>query len=270
MALTLKRLDQIDDKYKFTVFGYIREKQRELRIFNIPMMIKYLCLGFFTEPYHSTLMTMQQALELTVYDEIDYRWSNGKFIYAIIAKKRGIKLKILSLKGSEWVDFTKELHRFAKPGSISLRPRHRMKGLKIGDLVDIKPLTGYLGYQWRSGFVRRMDMKSGQIEVAYYEPSLCTDIWVHVDNEDQISHYGSKRDLKWRKYDELVSNVDFDKDGMEEMDDRYNQMEVDIAYSIYEVDRGLNETDIFGYLWGHSYLWNEVDIGLVEFDGGIA
>ena len=49
MALNLKRLKQIDSRHSFVVFGYVRESSKELELSNIPMMIFYLCLGYFFE-----------------------------------------------------------------------------------------------------------------------------------------------------------------------------------------------------------------------------
>ena len=44
---TLKKLKHISNRYKFTVLGYIRKKQQELSLSNIPTMMCYLCLQFY-------------------------------------------------------------------------------------------------------------------------------------------------------------------------------------------------------------------------------
>ena len=45
--LSLKQLKAIKNKYQFTVFGYIREKQEELSLDTIPPIISYTCLAFY-------------------------------------------------------------------------------------------------------------------------------------------------------------------------------------------------------------------------------
>ena len=49
MAMNLKTLKAVEDKYKLPVFGYVRSSQNESIIY-IPMMIFYLCLGYFYDP----------------------------------------------------------------------------------------------------------------------------------------------------------------------------------------------------------------------------
>ena len=49
--LSLKQLKAIKNKYQFTVFGYIREKQEELSLDTIPPIISYTCLAFY---FHKT------------------------------------------------------------------------------------------------------------------------------------------------------------------------------------------------------------------------
>ena len=46
MSLRLKKLKEISNKYKFTVFGYIRSIENE-SLLNIPPIICYLCLGYY-------------------------------------------------------------------------------------------------------------------------------------------------------------------------------------------------------------------------------
>ena len=47
MSLSLKQLKAIKDKYKFIVFGYIRETQIKLLLDIIPPIISYTCLAFY-------------------------------------------------------------------------------------------------------------------------------------------------------------------------------------------------------------------------------
>ena len=44
---TLKQLKCIGKRYKYSVFGYIRLKEKELSLCNIPQMIHYLCLQYY-------------------------------------------------------------------------------------------------------------------------------------------------------------------------------------------------------------------------------
>ena len=44
---TLKRLKSIPNTSKHATFGYIREMEHQLALSNIPVMINYLCLGYY-------------------------------------------------------------------------------------------------------------------------------------------------------------------------------------------------------------------------------
>ena len=44
---TLKQLKFVNKQYKYTVFGYIREKENELLLHNIPSIISYLSLTYY-------------------------------------------------------------------------------------------------------------------------------------------------------------------------------------------------------------------------------
>ena len=44
---TLKLLKSVPNKSKHAVFGYIREMEQQLALSNIPVMINYLCLGYY-------------------------------------------------------------------------------------------------------------------------------------------------------------------------------------------------------------------------------
>ena len=275
MALTLKRLNQIPHEQKCTVFGYIRKEQNELSTINIPLMIMYLCLGYFTEPYHGALLSLQQALTLKLYDKIDFRCKNGKFVLSTIIMKHGTRLKIqyarsYSYRIYAWIDAQMELYRLAKPGSISERPAHRLKSLKVDDFVDIKPFGSHSG--WRGGIITKVDKKSGQVRVGIGSVSedLPSGIWVHLDNEDEIEKYGggsirnrgSFEDIK--QYNEYLTNVDYSKDGMDEIDDAgCNDIDLDGLDEIDddalgEVDGAFRETD--------GAFYNELDNALTEYD----
>lgn len=82
MALNLKRLKQIDDHEKSPVFGYIRRVQKELTLLNVPIMIYYLCLGYyFMEEYFEKSANEMEISEnkLTVihqHSEREYKFRN--------------------------------------------------------------------------------------------------------------------------------------------------------------------------------------------------
>ena len=120
-------------------------------------------------PFFEQHMRLQDAYKLKLYDKIDHRRNDGPFVYATVIAKQGTNLKItyegLSSACDTWSDFKQELHRFAKPESISKRPAHRFKQLKKGANIDINPTQIPSG--WKSGEIRRLDQFSGQVQVAY-------------------------------------------------------------------------------------------------------
>eukprot|EP01084_Bolivina_argentea_P067712 123261_1 len=71
-------------------------------------------------------LELQDVFKLQINDAIDHRDEFGEFVLATITHKHGTILKIhydgWDDKWDTWSDFEKELHRFAKPSSISKRP----------------------------------------------------------------------------------------------------------------------------------------------------
>ena len=78
-------------------------------------------------PSFESYMELPDAFNLKVKDKIDHRDKVGKFVYATVSEKQGTNLKIYDdgwpKRWETWSDFTKELHRFAKAGSISKKQR---------------------------------------------------------------------------------------------------------------------------------------------------
>ena len=230
MALSLKRLNQIPDKQKFIVFGYIRNEQNKSSLSNVPLMIMYLCLGYFTEPYRFSLLSVEQARKLKVGDKIDFRFRNGKFMGAQIDTVENWHLIIIAeIEGdAEGIQLEKDPYRLAKPGSISERTSYRFKELKIGDCVDVKPLNSEGG--WRPGLILEIDEKSSQVQVGfkvYKTERISGNSWVHLDNEDEIAMRGSKKSISQdlKKYDEYLRNVDYSKDALDEDEDALNELD---------------------------------------------
>eukprot|EP01083_Nonionella_stella_P026461 72865_1 len=141
-------------------------------------------------------ITMEEAMKLSVHEKIDHRDPVGRFVFATVMEKRGSNLKIhydgWSRRWDVWSNFNVELQRFAVAGSISLRPSHRahFSGLKKGDYVDINPSQRHFG--WKIGEIRRLDNKSGQVQVVYEHLNTNYLYWAHLDNGNEIALFGTK------------------------------------------------------------------------------
>ena len=145
-------------------------------------------------PIFESHMPLQDAFKLKIHDKLDHRDQVGRFVYATVSEKQGSNLKIhydgWSRKWDTWSDFQKEIHRFAKAGSISKRPAHRFKQLKKGDYVDINPTQRHPG--WKCGEIRRLDQKSGQVQVVYESADKNYLYWAHLDHKEEIAEFTSK------------------------------------------------------------------------------
>ena len=80
MQRILKRLKQIDTKFKLPVFGFIRETENDLSsLLNIPMMIYYLCLAYYFEQDYFEKCTKNMTIsanKMTVtHNGIDPGWA---------------------------------------------------------------------------------------------------------------------------------------------------------------------------------------------------
>lgn len=118
---------------------------------------------------YPTHLSLEEATSLKINDVVDHRDHTGKYILATIVDKNGSNLKIhyifWSRKWDIWSDYSKELHRFALPKSISSRSAHKWKNLEVGLFVDVNPIIRHPG--WKIGEIRRIDHKSGQVQVIY-------------------------------------------------------------------------------------------------------
>eukprot|EP01084_Bolivina_argentea_P113379 202075_1 len=133
-------------------------------------------------------MTVKEANKIEIRDKIDHRDSVGRFVSATVIDKFGPNLQIhyngWSAKFDVWSHFHKEPFRFAHENSISKRPAHRFKHLKVGDSVHINPTQIHPG--WKCGKVTTFDTKSGQIQVVYkFLHQKCL-YWAHLDNTNEI------------------------------------------------------------------------------------
>merc|ERR1712013_964553 len=72
----------------------------------------------------------------------------------------------------------------------SKRQSHRFHDLKKGDYVDLNPSQRHPG--WKCGEIRRLDQKSGQVQVVYESMDKNYLYWAHLDNEQEIAEFTSK------------------------------------------------------------------------------
>ena len=138
-------------------------------------------------------MSFLEAMQLKVDDKIDHRDFTGQFMVATVIEKQGSNLKIhydeLVSKYDVWSDFRKQSYRFAKVGSISMRPARRFTHLEKGDYVQINPIQRHPG--WTHGEITKLDDKSGQVRVRYEHNNNPYHYWAHLDDEVEIAEFGS-------------------------------------------------------------------------------
>ena len=144
-------------------------------------------------------MNETDILSLKVGDKIDHRDETGKFIKSTIVAKKDNQFKIhydgWSKQWDRWSNFMHDLHRFAAYKSISKSMSIRCpQGSIYKDCkVDIHPKLRHPGV-WRIGKVRRMDERSGQIEVIYKHGKKKFLMWVHLDDRTEINKFGTFTD----------------------------------------------------------------------------
>ena len=133
-------------------------------------------------------MSLDEASKLQVGDKIDFSDTMRLFYSATIIKKQSTKFKIQfdGFSKNTSSDYKQQLYRFAKHGSISSRPAHRLKNLRIGDCVDINPLRKHSDLGWTSGKIMQFIDDSGQIQVNYEYKGTTYTYWVHLDNQAEI------------------------------------------------------------------------------------
>eukprot|EP01084_Bolivina_argentea_P267068 453223_1 len=195
---SFNELQNIHSPTKNVLFGYFRNIEKLFQsiehYYKTPEEIIYICLSYC---YHrfTPHMTIDEACNLKVEDEIDFMMQNGKFILCKVTGKKGNKI-IFDKKS---VDCTKEIHKLAKAHSISKRRAQclTLRQVKVGDQVDINPVySSHPG--WKSGIIVGRDgLSSGQVNVSYgvwnnNQKSTCY-YWVHLDNTHQVMRHGAKK-----------------------------------------------------------------------------
>ena len=143
-------------------------------------------------------MELSEIQLLNVNDCIDFRAENGFVFSANIINKVGPVLTVTYKNNMGDItevksNYNKEIYRFAKHESISLRESHRMKSLQIGNTVDINPK--YIVNEWIVGEVINKDFKSGQVQIEYSYNNEKSLYWTHTDNIYEIAPYLTHYDM---------------------------------------------------------------------------
>ena len=187
-------------------------------------------------PIFPSHMSLEDASELKVHDKIDHRDEIGRFLYATVSQKQGSNLMIhydgWSKKWDTWSDFKKEIHQFAKAGSISKRPAHRLKHLKKGDYIDINPTHRHPASGWTCGEIKRFDKESGQIQVIYTYGDKHYLYWAHLDDENEIAKFGSRHECPSESHAVEQRQVSRDQD----MSNKQNQLDGQTYYKFMNIN----------------------------------
>ena len=84
-------------------------------------------------------------------------------------------------QGTILLSKTKDFERCAVRGSMCERSPHRLKDLRIGDLVDLKLPTNSA---WQTATIEQWE--NGQIKCSYANQNKERFYWVHADNIQEI------------------------------------------------------------------------------------
>jgi len=153
-------------------------------------------------------MKMEEAKRVChINAKIDHQDTVGHFLPATIIDKNGTNCHISydgwKDKWNTWSDYTKEIERFAKLGSISdrpaTRPEEQLQNLDIDDIIDVCS-PRHPG--WVKGTIRRLDIdkptkrrKSGQVQVQYRAPNASSEreflYWVHIDDIRRVQPFAT-------------------------------------------------------------------------------
>eukprot|EP01084_Bolivina_argentea_P157821 275009_1 len=163
-----------------------------------------------TIAYHFASVT--EALELRIYDRVDYRCEDGRFILCCIVEKNImdnnhiIKLKpvsysfhtpLLDEKCFKYCNINLEYTKLAVAHSISsltIPQLHVFSALEVNDYLDVNPLDrpGHKG--WKTGKIVKMEGNSAQIEVLYYNDFGNTGYtyWFNLLNVEEVAEFRTK------------------------------------------------------------------------------
>eukprot|EP01084_Bolivina_argentea_P047706 87928_1 len=148
-------------------------------------------------PFSSNFLSITEADQLKPDDMIDFRKDDGKFILVKISQKQNSFLLLESIginnKYNKWCNYKIELHRFAKPYSISTRQAHTLKHLQTNDFIDVSSpfqIPIYQYSEWKYAQIIQFDDNSDQIKVRlfYNEHTF----WTHLDNKSEVALFRSK------------------------------------------------------------------------------
>ena len=112
----------------------------------------------FPQPFSKELLFL-----LKTGDKIDYRGSTGKCTGVTVISKLPHSLNSILI--NSLLTNPDAVNRVFPAGSISLRPAHRYKILKIGDPVDVNPKFRYPDRVWCRAKIAEKCPISGQIRV---------------------------------------------------------------------------------------------------------
>lgn len=100
---------------------------------------------------------------LKIGDTLDHKDKEGRWCLAKILEKNGKNLLIhyYGRECDEWSNYQTSLDKFAKAGSISMRPAsNRFRFLKIGSVIQVQDNN-----HWNRARICVFDGKSGQVRV---------------------------------------------------------------------------------------------------------
>jgi hypothetical protein len=203
-------LDQLSDDELNTIclsFG-LRTTARTKDVF----IKRILAAQSLIPPFPSPL-TMKEANALKINDHFDcYCPFHHHMKEATIIEKQGHLLKIkfitqpfsakyLKKENEElfkWINYSKELFRFYRHGSILNRPKHRFINYNVGDYVDIKP---QLKANWKTGQIKVFH--GNHVQITFKHDHHTIGCWAHIDDDEKISEFMSKQHSQTENKQEL-------------------------------------------------------------------
>eukprot|EP01084_Bolivina_argentea_P309118 534651_1 len=162
----------------------------------------HVCLRAFIDANPATIqdilhedplkyMSLQQRNSIKIYDKIDYRNEEGKFMGYTVLDKRGTILTLFQNEAKFFafkdIDYMEQNNELADYGSISRRKAHRLLDVVMGDYVDINK-DG-----WRYGEIIDIDEFTGHVQVSFFDnDGYYDEYWFHLDNVREIAKCNSK------------------------------------------------------------------------------
>ena len=244
MTVTHNKINNFTEKERAThlIHGFVRQLEYYLGMVYIGHALLGVIQNFYFIDYLKEgwiigtvkCMSITSASNLNVGDKLDFRNPFGRFEAAVVKKispsdgecKRMFGLILASdatrsharrrrvhwatRRCVHWCDYNMHRLRFAEVGAVSARPAHRLTNIRTGDLVDINPIYFEGAFKehrgWKHGTVEQMHSESGQVLVMCEYKGKYVRYWTHLDNEDEISEYGSKTADKGKTLFDLLKD----------------------------------------------------------------